>query len=53
MFLQEEGPDHNKSFVVEVYLNSNVIGKGKGRSKKEAEQMAAKEALELMGYEAQ
>lgn len=49
----EEGPDHNKSFVVEVYLNSNVIGKGKGRSKKEAEQMAAKEALELMGYEAQ
>lgn len=49
----EEGPDHNKRFVVEVCLNSNVIGKGKGKSKKEAEQMAAKEALELMGYEAQ
>ena len=49
----EEGPDHNKRFVVEVCLNSNVIGKGKGRSKKEAEQLAAKEALELMGYEAQ
>ena len=49
----EEGPDHNKSFIVEVFLNSNVIGKGKGRSKKEAEQMAAKEALELMGYEPQ
>ena len=49
----EEGPDHNKSFVVEVYLNSNVIGKGKGQKQKKAEQMAAKEALELMGYEAQ
>ncbi len=49
----EEGPDHNKRFVVEVCLNSNVIGKGTGKSKKEAEQLAAKEALELMGYEAQ
>lgn len=49
----EEGPDHNKRFVVEVRLNSQVIGKGKGRSKKEAEQLAAKEALGLMGYEAQ
>lgn len=49
----EEGPDHNKRFVVEVCLNSNVIGRGKGKSKKEAEQLAAKEALELMGYEAQ
>ena len=47
----ETGPDHDKSFVVEVRLNSNVIGKGNGKSKKEAEQMAAKEALALMGYE--
>lgn len=47
----EVGPDHNKSFLVEVHLNSNVIGKGKGKSKKQAEQLAAKEALELMGYE--
>ena len=45
----EQGPDHDKRFVVEVLLNSNVIGKGQGRSKKTAEQMAAKEALELMG----
>lgn len=45
----EKGPDHDKRFVVEVLLNSNVIGKGQGRSKKTAEQMAAKEALELMG----
>lgn len=46
----ESGPDHDKHFVVEVHLNSNVIGKGGGRSKKEAEQQAAREALELMGY---
>ena len=47
----ESGPDHNKIFEVEVRLNSNVIGKGKGKSKKRAEQMAAKQALELMGAE--
>ena len=46
----ESGPDHDKHFTVEVHLNSNVIGKGGGRSKKEAEQQAAREALELMGY---
>lgn len=46
----ESGPDHDKHFVVEVMLNSNCIGKGGGRSKKEAEQQAAREALELMGY---
>lgn len=45
----ESGPDHNKTFEVEVHLNSNVIGKGKGKSKKSAEQAAAKEALKLMG----
>lgn len=49
----QSGPDHNKAFKVQVCLNSNVIGTGIGKSKKEAEQMAAKEALELMGYEAQ
>ncbi len=46
----ESGPDHNKHFVVEVRLNSNVIGRGGGRSKKEAEQQAAREALKLLGY---
>ncbi len=45
----EKGPDHDKEFVVEVHLNSNIIGQGSGGSKKEAEQMAAKEALSLMG----
>ena len=43
------GPDHDKTFTVEVHLNSNVIGRGKGSSKKRAEQEAAKSALELMG----
>ncbi|MBP3600069.1 MAG: ribonuclease III [Clostridia bacterium] len=47
----ESGPDHDKLFEVEVHLNSNVIGKGKGKSKKQAEQMAAKQALSLMGAE--
>lgn len=45
----EEGPDHDKKFVVELRLNSNVIGKGVGKSKKQAEQQAAREALALMG----
>ncbi len=45
----ESGPDHDKRFEVEVHLNSNVIGKGVGRTKKHAEQEAAKKALELMG----
>lgn len=45
----EHGPDHNKVFEVEVHLNSNIIGTGKGKNKKQAEQMAAKQALELMG----
>lgn len=45
----ESGPDHNKEFTVEVYLNSNCIGTGRGHSKKKAEQEAAREALELMG----
>ncbi len=47
----ETGPDHDKCFTVEVHLNSNVIGKGKGKSKKQAEQSAAKQALHLMGAE--
>lgn len=45
----ESGPDHDKRFTVQVLLNSNIFAEGTGRSKKEAEQMAAKAALELMG----
>ncbi len=47
--VSESGPDHNKTFVVEAHLNSNVIGRGKGKNKREAEQAAAKEALLLFG----
>jgi ribonuclease-3 len=47
----ESGPDHDKRFKVELKLNSNVIATGEGTSKKNAEQMAAKQALELMGVE--
>jgi len=44
----ESGPDHDKHFEVEVRLNGAVIGTGSGSSKKRAEQMAAKAALENM-----
>ena len=40
------GPDHNKLFEVKVYLNKKVISTGKGKSKQEAQQQAAKVALE-------
>lgn len=46
----QTGPDHDRKFVVQVRLNSNVIGTGEGHSKKQAEQAAACEALQLMGY---
>ena len=49
MVVKEEGPDHNKLFYMDVLINNGVIGSGIGRNKKEAEQMAAKEALILMG----
>ena len=45
--VKETGPDHAKTFEVEVKLSSNVIGKGIGKTKREAEQNAAKEALAL------
>ena len=51
VLVSAEGPDHDKKFVVEVHLNSNVIGRGASRSKKGAEQAAAHEALTLMGEE--
>ena len=46
---EASGPPHNRTFKVEVHLNSNVLGRGVGKSKKNAEQEAAKEALALMG----
>ena len=49
--VSEHGPDHNKTFGVEVYLDSNCIGRGQGHSKKSAEQAAAKAALVLFGID--
>ena len=44
----ESGPDHDKRFEVEVKLNGNVVGVGSGSSKKRAEQMAARSAMEKL-----
>lgn len=44
----EEGPDHAKTFRVQVCLNGDPIGRGTGRTKKEAEQAAAANALEAL-----
>ena len=44
----EDGPDHDKRFYMEVALDGVPVGNGSGRSKKEAEQMSAKAAIELL-----
>ena len=49
--VDEYGPDHDKHYVVDLYVNSNLVGHGVASSKKGAEQEAAREALELMGIE--
>jgi len=46
--VHEEGPEHAKLFFVEVKLAGNPLGRGRGRSKKEAEQMAAKGAMDSL-----
>jgi len=45
---KSEGPDHNKQFNAQVILENKIIGKGIGKSKKNAEQMAAKDAFSKM-----
>ena len=45
----EVGPDHSKQFMVEVIVGKRTLGEGKGRNKKEAEQAAARNALERVG----
>lgn len=47
--MKEVGPDHNKIFYIDVLVDNKVVGTGSGRNKKEAEQMAAKDALLIMG----
>ena len=49
--LDEQGPDHAKVFTMEVRVEGKRLGQGTGRSKKEAEQAAAKAALELLSRE--
>lgn len=49
VLLRAEGPDHCKTFEVEVRVNSNPCGRGVGSSKRKAEQAAAKAALKVFG----
>ncbi|NLM44105.1 MAG: ribonuclease III [Clostridiales bacterium] len=47
--ISEKGPDHSKEFNMAVYLNDTLIGSGTGKSKKDAQQSAAKDAITAMG----
>ncbi len=47
--ISEDGPGHNKTFSVAVYLKGDLKGEGTGKSKKQAEQLAAKNALQSLG----
>ncbi|MBR4661334.1 MAG: ribonuclease III, partial [Clostridia bacterium] len=47
--VREDGPEHSKVFEVEAMINSNPVGRGTGKTKREAEQSAAREALKLFG----
>ncbi|OGG01832.1 ribonuclease III [Candidatus Gottesmanbacteria bacterium RBG_16_52_11] len=47
--IRSEGPDHNKIFWVEVLSGEKALGSGSGKSKQEAEQSAASDALEKIG----
>ncbi len=49
VLISAEGPDHQKTFEVEVRVNSNPCGRGTGTSKRKAEQAAAKAALKVFG----
>ena len=50
VLIRSEGPDHQKTFEVEVRINSNPCGRGIGSSKRKAEQAAAKAALKVFGH---
>ena len=49
--ISEEGPDHDKVFTVQVIVKGKSVSIGKGKSKKTAQQMAAKEYLEKLHNE--
>ena len=46
--IKEDGPDHDKVFVVEAYINGKPVSQGQGRTKKAAEQQAAYEAILML-----
>ena len=48
--LHESGPDHDKHFTVGILFGSNLIAEGKGKSKQEAEQKAAENALKIKNW---
>lgn len=48
--ISEEGPAHDRTFTIEVIIDNIVYGRGVGQSKKDAEQEAAKEALEKLAF---
>ena len=48
--LQESGPEHRKLFVLGVFIRDEMIAEGKGHSKQEAEEEAARKALEIKGW---
>ena len=48
LIISEQGPDHAKIFAAQVFIGTQVAGQGSGRTKKEAEQEAAREAYELL-----
>lgn len=48
--IREEGPDHDKDFVIGVYLDKELVAEGTGKSKQEAEQNAAGEGLKVKGW---
>lgn len=48
--LEEKGPDHDKHFIVGVFLNNELVAKGEGNSKQEAQREAAKNGLEEKGW---
>lgn len=49
--IRESGPDHDKHFSIGVFLGTDKVGEGEGKSKQDAEQMAAREALDKKGWE--
>jgi ribonuclease-3 len=49
--LKDDGPDHNKNFIMGAYINNELVAEGTGSSKQKAEQEAATQALKMKGWE--